>query len=79
MYPPYENLDADGNAEGFDVDIAHAIAPAITNEYIVIEGCMDSAAVNYNSAANTAGDCVYNTDLLTAAIRACTAKTCHKI
>ena len=78
-YPPYENLDADGNAVGFDVDIAHAIATAITNEYIVIEGCMDSAAVNYNSAANTAGDCVYNTDLLTASIPACTATTCHKI
>ena len=79
-YPPYENLDDDGNAVGFDVDIAHAIATHITNEYIVIEGCMDSTAVNYNPKANTAGEaCVFNTDLLSAAIPACTATTCHKI
>jgi len=79
-YPPYENLDADGNAVGFDVDIADAIAKHITDEYITIEGCRDATAVNYNPAANTDGEaCVWNTDLLSAAIPACTAATCYKI
>ena len=78
-YPPYESL-SDGVAVGFDVDIADAIAKHITDEYIIIEGCMDATAVNYNPAANTAGEaCVWNTDLLSAAIPACTAATCHKI
>jgi polar amino acid transport system substrate-binding protein len=32
-YPPFENLDADGNAEGFDVDIGNAIVSQLSGQY----------------------------------------------
>lgn len=56
-YPPFESLDADGNAVGFDVDIGNAIADEIAMHYAGVAstdvyGCMDSEATNYNSAAN---------------------------
>jgi branched-chain amino acid transport system substrate-binding protein len=64
-YPPFENLDADGNAEGFDVDIGNAIADEIAFHYAGVAsndayGCMDSEATNYDSAANLDDDsCTY--------------------
>ena len=68
-YPPFENLDADGNAEGFSVDLGNAIVDEIAAHYMgtanptytppVVAGCTDSTAANYNSAANSDdGSCV---------------------
>ena len=34
FYPPFENLDADGNAEGFDVDVGDAIAEELAAHYM---------------------------------------------
>ncbi len=34
FYPPFENLDADGNAEGFDVDVGNAIAEEMAAHYM---------------------------------------------
>jgi branched-chain amino acid transport system substrate-binding protein len=39
-YPPFENLDADGNAEGFDVDIGNAIADEIAANYMGVSNPM---------------------------------------
>lgn len=64
-YPPFENLDADGNAEGFDVDIGNAIADEIAFHYAGVAsndayGCMDSDAVNYDAdATSNDGSCTY--------------------
>ncbi|MCP4798809.1 MAG: ABC transporter substrate-binding protein, partial [bacterium] len=33
-YPPFENLDADGNAVGFDVDIGNAVADEMAAHYM---------------------------------------------
>ncbi|MFL2532568.1 MAG: hypothetical protein CND01_01205 [Marine Group II euryarchaeote MED-G34] len=34
FYPPFENLDADGNEEGFDIDIGDAIAEELAAHYM---------------------------------------------
>jgi len=34
FYPPFENLDADGNEEGFDIDVGDAIAEEIAAHYM---------------------------------------------
>ncbi len=56
-YPPFENLDAAGNAVGFSMDIADALADEIAEHYANIAdttvlGCTDSVNPNYDSAAN---------------------------
>ena len=68
-YPPFENLDANGNAEGFSIDLGNAIVDEIAAHYMgtdnpmfvppVVAGCTDSAAANYNPDANSDdGSCV---------------------
>lgn len=63
-YPPFENLDSAGNAVGFSMDIADALADEIAEHYANIAdttvlGCTDSANPNYDSAANLDdGTCV---------------------
>jgi len=71
FYPPFENINADGNMEGFDVDVGQQIAEEIAAHYMgvanpaygggtSVSGCTDSAATNYNAAANVDnGDCEY--------------------
>jgi branched-chain amino acid transport system substrate-binding protein len=71
FYPPFENINADGNMEGFDVDVGQAIAEELAAHYMgvanpaymggtSVSGCTDSAATNYNAAANVDnGDCEY--------------------
>ena len=34
FYPPFENLDADGNEEGFDIDVGDAIAEELAAHYM---------------------------------------------
>ena len=34
FYPPFENLDADGNEEGFDIDVGDAIAEGLAAHYM---------------------------------------------
>ena len=34
FYPPFENLDAAGNAEGFDIDVGDAIAEELASHYM---------------------------------------------
>ena len=63
-YPPFENLDSAGNAVGFSMDIADALADEIAEHYANIAdttvlGCTDSSNPNYDSAANLDdGTCV---------------------
>ncbi len=63
FYPPFENINADGNMEGFDVDVGNAIAEEIAAHYMgianpawtggtTVGGCTDSTAANHNAAAN---------------------------
>jgi branched-chain amino acid transport system substrate-binding protein len=39
-YPPFESLNADGNAEGFDVDIGNAIADEMAAHYMSVSNPM---------------------------------------
>ena len=63
-YPPFESLDASGNAVGFDVDIGHAIVDEIAEHYAnvadaTVLGCTDSDNPGYDAAANLDdGTCV---------------------
>jgi branched-chain amino acid transport system substrate-binding protein len=71
FYPPFENINADGNMEGFDVDVGQAIAEEIAAHYMgvanpaymggtSVSGCTDSEATNHNAAANVDdGSCEY--------------------
>ena len=56
-YPPFESLDASGNAVGFDVDIGHAIVDEIAEHYAnvadaTVLGCTDSESSAYDANAN---------------------------
>ena len=71
FYPPFENINADGNMEGFDVDVGQAIAEELAAHYMgvanpaymggtSVSGCTDSEATNHNAAANVDdGSCEY--------------------
>jgi len=43
FYPPFENYDADGNVEGFDADMANAIADEIAANYMGTDNPMFQA------------------------------------
>jgi len=56
-YPPFENLDSAGNAVGFSMDIADALADEIAEHYANIAdttvlGCTDSESSAYDANAN---------------------------
>ncbi|MBD51251.1 MAG: hypothetical protein CMB08_04960 [Euryarchaeota archaeon] len=56
-YPPFENLDSAGNAVGFSMDIADALADEIAEHYANIAdttvlGCTDSQSSAYDANAN---------------------------
>ena len=45
FYPPFENYDADGNVEGFDADMANAIADEIAANYMGTDNPMFEVTV----------------------------------
>ena len=45
FYPPFENYDADGNVEGFDADVANAIADEIAAHYMGTDNPMFEVTV----------------------------------
>ena len=66
-YPPFESIDANGNAVGFSVDMGHAIADEIAEHYAnvadtTVLGCTDMDATNYDATANLDdGSCIEDT------------------